>query len=116
MFRLEGGQMPLMKRLPKVGFRSRFPVVYQLVDLKDLTRFKAGTVVDAKTLKEKGLIHKIYKAYKILGEGEIKNAITVQASAFTKSAFEKITAAGGKTEIVTPKQLKAAANKTKKNA
>jgi len=105
---LEGGQMPLIKRLPKVGFRSRHPIIYQLVDLSDLSRCKDGSVVDGKILKEKGLIKSIYRPFKILGEGEIKNALTIQAYSFSKSAEEKIKAAGGKAEVITAKALKAA--------
>jgi large subunit ribosomal protein L15 len=108
MFRLEGGQMPLMKRLPKVGFRSRHPIIYQLVDVGELSRLKAGTLVDAVILKEKGLIKSAFRPYKILGEGELKNPLTVQAYSFSKTALEKIQAAGGKADVITAKMVKAA--------
>ena len=108
MLRLEGGQMPLMKRLPKVGFRSRRPVIYQLVDIAQLAGMKAGTLVDGLLLKEKGLIKNIYKPFKILGDGELKNSLTIHAYSFSKTAAEKITAAGGKIVTVTGKMLRAA--------
>lgn len=97
---LEGGQMPLIRRMPKVGFRSHRPLFYQPVNLSQLTRFKSGAVVDADSLKEKGLIKNIYKPYKILGGGELKHALTVQAYSFSKAASEKIIKAGGKVETV----------------
>jgi large subunit ribosomal protein L15 len=97
---LEGGQMPLIRRLPKVGFHSHRPLVYQLVKISDLARFKKGDAIDAKVLRKAGLIHNIYKPFKILGNGELKTALTVKATAFSKSAAEKIEKAGGKTEIL----------------
>ena len=103
---LEGGQIPLIRRLPKVGFRRRRPTVYQIVKLKDLTRFKAGSVVDAPKLKDAGLIHNIYKPFKILGDGELKSAVTVCATSFSKSAAEKITQAGGQVKTVDAQSIK----------
>ena len=103
---LEGGQMPLIRRLPKVGFRSHRPIVYEVVKVSDLSRFKKGAVVDAKVLKQEGLIHNIYKPFKILGNGELKVALTVKATAFSKSATEKIEQAGGKIEIFDTSELK----------
>lgn len=92
----EGGQMSLLRRLPKVGFRSKRPVIYQLVNLKDLTRFKEGAVIDADFLKSHGLVKSTNRPIKVLGEGEIKKPLTVQANRFSKSAEEKIVKAGGK--------------------
>lgn len=103
----EGGQMPLIRRLPKVGFRSHRPVVYQLVKVADLSRFKKGTVVDGQVLKEEGLIHNVFKPFKILGTGELTTALTVKATAFSKSAVEKIEKAGGKTEMFDVREYKA---------
>ena len=103
---LEGGQIPLIRRLPKVGFRRRSPLVYQLVKIEDLSCFRAGSVVDAQKLKERGLIHNIYKPFKILGDGEMKSAMTIRAYSFSKSAIEKITGAGGKVEKVDAKVIK----------
>lgn len=103
---LEGGQMPLIRRLPKVGFRSKRPLVYQLIKLEQLSRFKSGDIVDAKILEEKGLIRSIYKPFKILGNGNIENALTVQAYSFSKSAADKIVKAGGKVERIDKAKLK----------
>jgi len=86
----EGGQMSLIRRLPKVGFRSHRPIVYQLVQVSDLNRFKKSDIVDAKVLRQAGLIHNVYKPFKILGNGEIKVALEVQATSFSKTAKEKI--------------------------
>lgn len=102
----EGGQMALIRRLPKVGFRSHRPVIYQLVKISDLARFQNGAVVDAKVLREAGLIHNIYKPFKILGNGELKVSLTVKATAFSKSAAQKIIDAGGATEIFDKAELK----------
>ena len=105
---LEGGQMPLIRRLPKVGFRSKRPILYKLVKLSSLSIFKAGTMVSAKMLKEQGLIRDIYKPFKVLGEGDIKQSITIEAYSFSQSASEKIVKAGGKTVIVDQEILKKA--------
>lgn len=102
----EGGQMALIRRLPKVGFRSHRPVVYQLVKISDLVRFKKGDVVDPKMLREAKLIHNMYKPVKILGNGDVKDALTVKATAFSKTAVEKIEKAGGKTEVLNKIELK----------
>ena len=102
---LEGGQMPLLRRTPKIGFRGKDPLVYQEVDIAALSKFKSGAVVDALALRQKGLIENPYKPFKILGDGEIKNALTVRAYAFSKSAEEKITKAGGKAEVADKKEL-----------
>ncbi len=102
---LEGGQMPLLRRTPKIGFRRKDPLVYQEVTLTDLAKFKTGAVVDALGLRQKSLIENPYKPFKILGNGEIKVALTVKAYAFSKAAKEKIEAAGGKAEIVDKKVL-----------
>jgi len=98
---LESGQVPLIRRLPKVGFHSARPIVYQIVKLSDLSRFKEGALVDANTLKQKGLIEKAYKPYKVLAVGEIKKALTIQAYSFSKKAEELIKQAGGKAETIT---------------
>lgn len=100
LFSLEGGQMHLIRRLPKVGFNSRRPKVYQIVPLDELNAFKDGTVVTAKLLKDQGLIKSIRRPVKILNNGEIKKRLTIQAQGFSKAAQEKIAKAGGKTEVV----------------
>ncbi len=104
----EGGQISLIRRLPKVGFRSHRPKVYQLVQLDSLSQFKDGAVVDARALRAKGLIKSMFKPYKVLGDGEVKKALTVQAYSFSKSASEKITKAGGKAETIDQQVLKKA--------
>jgi large subunit ribosomal protein L15 len=96
----EGGQIRLIRRLPKVGFNVRSPKVYQAVQLDSLNKFDANTVVDADKLKAAQLISSRRRIYKILSRGEIKKALTVKAYAFSAGAAEKIKAAGGKVEIV----------------
>jgi large subunit ribosomal protein L15 len=97
----EGGQTPLIRRIPKRGFTSRFRKEYQIVNLEALNNIKESTI-DLVLLEEKGLIRDKGKLVKILGDGEIKNAVTVSAHAFSKKAEEKIKTAGGKIEIVSP--------------
>jgi len=100
---LEGGQMPLIRRLPKVGFRVRNRNLYQLVNLGMLSKVKEGITVNPEFLKEKGLIKSIFKRVKILGVGEILKPLTIQVHAFSKSAEEKIAKAGGKIELIKKK-------------
>lgn len=97
----EGGQIPLYRRIPKRGFNNAFNAkVYTEVSLEKLNKFEANTVVDPVLLLESGIISKVEKdGVKILGNGDIKVALTVVASAFTKSAKEKIEAVGGKVEV-----------------
>ncbi len=95
----EGGQMPLQRRLPKRGFTNIFKKTYAEVNLRDLVGM-AGTVTP-ELLAEQGLVKKRdVKAVKILGVGELKAAITVRAHKFSKSAMDKIQAAGGKAEVI----------------
>ena len=96
----EGGQMPLIRRLPKVGFRRKNPLVYQIVKLSSLNTLNEGTTIDAEFLKLKGLIKNIYKPYKILGDGEMTKSLVIRASSFSKSAEEKILKAVGKAEKI----------------
>ncbi len=96
----EGGQMPLIRRLPKVGFRSHRPILNQIVSLEQLSACKDGTVIDAKFLKSEGLIKSLNKPFKILGDGEIKKSLVIQVKSISKSAEEKILKAGGKIEEV----------------
>jgi len=98
----EGGQMALIRRIPKRGFSHRAEKKYfQLVNVKDIDTFKeAETVIDAQLLLKKGLIKSAEAPVKVLGDGEIKKAHTVKANAFSQSAKEKIEKAGGKVEIV----------------
>ncbi len=95
----EGGQMPLQRRLPKRGFNNIFKKEYAITNLKELNNL-SETVITPEILVEKGLIKDIKDGVKILGEGEIKNPITVKANAFSASAKEKIIKAGGSAEII----------------
>ncbi len=96
----EGGQMPLYRRVPKRGFNNIFAKVYSVVNVSDLNVFDDGTVVDESTLREKGLVNKVIDGVKILGDGDLKKKLTVKATKFTKTASEKIEAAGGKVEVI----------------
>ena len=112
----EGGQMSLIRRLPKVGFRSKRPVFYQVVNLVSLSRFKEGTVINAEFLKSHGIIKSLARPFKILGDGEISKSLIVQANSFSKTAQEKITKAGGKTETIARSSSSVAAVDHKKQA
>ena len=96
----EGGQMPLQRRLPKRGFNNIFATVYTTVKISDLDKFEAGSVVDVEALKKMGLVKKVNDGVKVLGNGELSKALTVQLAAFTASAKEKIEKAGGKAEVI----------------
>ncbi len=96
----EGGQMPIYRRLPKRGFTNIFAKKYVSINVEDLNRLENGTEVTAEVLKETGVISKICDGVVILGRGELNKNLTVKAKRFSKSAQEKITAAGGKAEVV----------------
>lgn len=96
----EGGQMPLYRRLPKRGFTNIFAKKYVEVNLSALNAFEEGSVVTAELLKNMGIISKVCDGVVILGNGEIEKKLTVKAAKFTKSAQEKIVAAGGKAEVM----------------
>lgn len=96
----EGGQMPLHRRLPKRGFRNPFGREYAIVNVERLNLFSAGTTVTPESLAQRGLISRAVDSVKILGEGELKVPLTVHAHAFSRSAQEKIVAAGGKAEVL----------------
>ncbi|HOM02987.1 MAG TPA: 50S ribosomal protein L15 [Acetivibrio sp.] len=96
----EGGQMPLYRRIPKRGFNNIFAKVYTEVNVSALNVFDNGTVVTQELLKEKGIIKKINDGVAILGNGELTKKLTVKAARFTKTASEKIEAAGGKVEVI----------------
>ena len=96
----EGGQMPLVRRLPKRGFTNVFAKVYSIVNLKDLEVFEENTLVTPELLKEAGLIRKAQDNIKILGDGDLSKKLTVQAHKFSKSAQDKIEALGGKAEVI----------------
>lgn len=97
----EGGQMPLQRRLPKRGFKNPFRVDYDPVNVGRLgDTFAAGDAVDPTVLIARGLAPRKSKRVKILGSGEISVALTIRAHGFSKSAREKILAAGGTAEII----------------
>ena len=96
----EGGQLPLVRRLPlKRGFRNVNRVEYAVVNVEALNRFEPGTVVDVTTLSGSGLV-KGDRPIKILGNGELSRALTVKAHGFSETAKAKIEAAGGKVEVL----------------
>jgi len=95
----EGGQSPLIRKMPKRGFTSLFKKEYQVVNLRDLVKIKEASIT-LSLLQEKGLIKDKEKLVKILGEGEIKTPVTVSAHAFSKKAADAIKNAGGKIEVV----------------
>jgi large subunit ribosomal protein L15 len=95
----EGGQMPLHRRIPKRGFTPLKRKVYQVVNLGDLSRV-GGTTVTIQTLKEAGLVRSTRGLVKILGQGDITEAYTVEVHAFSGSARDKITAAGGSATVI----------------
>jgi large subunit ribosomal protein L15 len=97
----EGGQMPMQRRLPKRGFKNPFRVEAYPVNLGAIAaRFSEG-VVDVDALRQAGMVPKKAKVIKVLGEGEIGKGLTVRAHRFSKSAREKLEAAGGVAEIIT---------------
>jgi ribosomal protein L15, bacterial/organelle len=96
----EGGQMPLSRRLPKRGFTNIFSKEYAIVNVSELNRFENGTEVTSELLVAAKLIRKPLDGLKVLGNGEITRKLTVKATKFTKTAAEKIAAAGGVAEVV----------------
>jgi large subunit ribosomal protein L15 len=96
----EGGQMPLHRRLPKRGFSAPFPKTFAVVNVVTLNEFAAGQTVTPEMLAERGIVRLLADGVKILGDGELKVALTVRAHAFSKSAAEKIARAGGKAEVL----------------
>ena len=96
----EGGQMPLVRQLPKRGFNNIFAKEFATVNVSALDCFAEGTVVDAKLLVEKRIIRKELDGLKVLGNGELTKKLTVKAAKFTASAKEKIEAVGGTAEVI----------------
>ncbi|HQD76684.1 MAG: 50S ribosomal protein L15 [Peptococcaceae bacterium MAG4] len=96
----EGGQMPLQRRMPKRGFNNKFRKEIIAVNVEQLNRFEDGATVNPETLLAARVIRKTGDGVKILGNGNLEKSLTVQAQAFSKSAEEKITAAGGKAEVI----------------
>ena len=96
----EGGQMPLHRRMPKRGFHNPFGVEFSVINLEELNVFPAGETVTPELLRAHGFVRRATGLIKVLGDGELKNKLTVHAHAFSASAKEKITKAGGSFEVV----------------
>jgi large subunit ribosomal protein L15 len=96
----EGGQMPLVRRLPKRGFNNIFKKAWAIVNVRDLARFSADTVVDAEVLSKAGLIKKTDARIKLLGQGNISVPLTVRVQGTSAQAKEIIEAQGGKVEVI----------------
>lgn len=96
----EGGQMPLYRRLPKRGFYNKFGKDFAEVNVETLNCFENGATVDPVALIEAGILKNVRDGVRVLGNGELTKSLTVIANGFTKSAEEKIKAAGGKVEVV----------------
>src|SRR5436190_20523501 len=96
----EGGQMPLHRRIPKRGFHNPFRVTYSIVNLAELNVFPAGETVTPDLLRAHGFVRRATDPIKVLGDGELANKLAIHAQAFSASAKEKITKAGGTFEVV----------------
>ncbi|MGE5047980.1 MAG: 50S ribosomal protein L15, partial [Deltaproteobacteria bacterium] len=96
----EGGQMPLQRRIPKRGFASIFRKEYAIVNLSDLDKMNGTDPITPEMLVQNGLIKDLKAGVKVLGMGELKSKLTVRAHKFSKSALDKIQAAGGKAEVI----------------
>ncbi|MFQ5596627.1 MAG: 50S ribosomal protein L15 [Nitrospiria bacterium] len=96
----EGGQQPLTRRVPKRGFKNIFKKTYQLVNIGQLERFDSDTVVSPQLLRESGVVKNTRRQIKILSDGALTKPLVVSAHQFSRKATEKITAAGGRTEIL----------------
>jgi large subunit ribosomal protein L15 len=96
----EGGQMPLHRRIPKRGFHNPFGVKFSVVNLEELNVFPAGETVTPELLRAHGFIRRATDPIKVLGDGELKTKLTIHAHAFSSTAKDKITKAGGTFEVV----------------
>ncbi len=98
----EGGQMPLFRRMPKRGFTNIFAKEYAIINVEDLNRFEDNTVITPELLINEGIIKRgrVIDGIKVLGDGDINKKLTVKAHKFSKTAAEKIEAAGGKVEVI----------------
>lgn len=97
----EGGQMPLQRRIPKRGFNNIFATRYAIVNISDLNdKFEDGAEIDSAAIIATGLVKQELDGVKVLGNGDITKKFTIKATAFSKSAIEKIEKAGGKTEVI----------------
>jgi large subunit ribosomal protein L15 len=96
----EGGQMPLQRRLPKRGFKNHFSIEYAIINLKDISKIQDLDIITPEVLAEKGIIKDFKNGLKVLGGGEIQKPLTIKADAFSASALAKISAAGGRAEVI----------------
>lgn len=96
----EGGQMPLQRRLPKRGFVNIFRKQFSIINIKDLSRFDANANLDTEALKEAGLVTKMKDGIKLLGNGDISHPLFIKVHKVSKTAKDKIEAAGGKVELI----------------
>lgn len=96
----EGGQMPLQRRLPKRGFTNIFKKQYTVININDLNRFAPDSSLDIEVLKEAGLFKKVRDGVKLLGNGEISHPVVIKVHKVSRTAQEKIEAAGGKVEVI----------------
>ncbi|NLX03098.1 MAG: 50S ribosomal protein L15 [Syntrophomonadaceae bacterium] len=96
----EGGQMPLQRRLPKRGFTNIFKKEYAIVNIRDLNSFDDGSEINPEVLQNAGLIKSIKDGVKILGDGELEKKLIVRAHKISRQAEEKITARGGRVEVI----------------
>jgi len=99
-FGFEGGQMPLYRRIPKRGFTNKFQKKYVVLNVRDLNQFRAGTEVSPEKLIESGIVKNVKDGLRVLGDGELTKKLKVRAHHFSKSAKEKIEAAGGSAEVL----------------
>jgi len=110
----EGGQMPLQRRVPKRGFHNLFKTVYDVVNVKDLSRFEAGAEVSPATLRDAGLIKRNDGKVKLLGDGDIDRGLKISVHACTKSARERVEKAGGQITLLPNQKTILKKNKKKK--
>jgi large subunit ribosomal protein L15 len=96
----EGGQMPLQRRVPKRGFNNIFKTIYQVVNLRDLNRFAAGSEVNTETLLEAGIIKKVHLPVKLLGDGKLDHALKITVHKCSSKARELVEKAGGEVRLV----------------
>ena len=96
----EGGQMPLIRRIPKRGFTNIWKKEWAIVNIDDLNAFEDGTEITPELLIESGMGKQVKDSIKILGDGELEKKVTVKAHKFSKTAIDKIESAGGKAEVI----------------
>lgn len=96
----EGGQMPLQRRIPKRGFTNIFATRYAIVNVKDLNIFADGTEVTPELLKESGIVKALHDGVKVLGDGVLERKLTLKVHKVSRQAEEKVTALGGRVEVI----------------